>query len=68
MAVAGGTVITRDQIGFARAQSGGSIRFYKQVSPFVNYERIVLNEQAGKHSRGRPFGSTPGRAPKRVRG
>lgn len=61
-------LITKQVIGIALAQAGGSIRIYKQVQPFVDYGDLVLNLETGKHQRGRPFGSTPGRARRRVRG
>ena len=55
-------------IGIALTQTGGRIRFYKQVAPFVQYGDLILSDFAGNHKRGRPFGSKPGRARKRVRG
>lgn len=55
-------------IGLALAQTGGRIRIYKQVQPFVAYGTLTLNSEAGNHKRGRPFLSKPGRARKRIRG
>ncbi len=62
------TLQTREVIGLALAQQGGSVRVYQQVQPFVEYGDLTLSEAAGNHKRGRPFGSTPGRARKRIRG
>lgn len=62
------TLVTRRVIGIPTAQTLGSIRVYKQVQPFVDYGDLVLQSKVGKHKRGRPFGSTPGRAPKRILG
>ena len=59
---------TQEVIGIALAQVGGDIRVYSRISPFVPYSDIVLNGTVGEHKRGRPFGSPPGRAKKRVRG
>ncbi len=55
-------------IGIGYLQSGGAMRFYQPVGPFVPYGSLFLAERAARHSRGRPFGSTPGRARKRIRG
>lgn len=63
-----GTLTTREVIGLGLAQAGGFIRVYRQVSPFVSYGDLQLGELVGKHKRGRPFGSSPGRARKRIRG
>lgn len=59
---------TKEVIGIALAQEGGAIRVYRQVQPFVAYGDLALLQRAGNHKRGRPFGSTPGRARRRVRG
>lgn len=59
---------TREVIGLGLAQAGGFVRVYRQVQPFVDYGDLDLNAVVGKHKRGRPFGSTPGRARRRVRG
>lgn len=59
---------TKEIIGIPTAQSGGFIRVYRQVQPFVDYGDLTLNGIVGKHKRGRPFGSTPGRARARIRG
>lgn len=59
---------TKQVIGIPTAQTGGAIRIYKQVQPFVDYGDLTLNDVVGKHQRGRPFGSTPGRAKRRIRG
>ena len=66
--VSANTLKTKEVIGIALAQTGGAIRIYKQVQPFVKYGDLSLNETAGNHKRGRPFGSTPGRARRRIRG
>lgn len=62
------TLDTIEVIGLGLAQQGGSIRVYKQVQPFVDYGDLVLSDVTAKHKRGRPFGSSPGRAKKRIRG
>jgi hypothetical protein len=62
------TLVSKEVIGIPTAQAGGFIRVYKQVQPFVDYGDITLNGEVGKHKRGRPFGSTPGRARRRIRG
>jgi hypothetical protein len=62
------TLVTREVIGLALAQAGGFIRVYQEVQPFVGYGDLVLNLIVGNHKKGRPFGSTPGRARRRVRG
>lgn len=59
---------TLEVIGIALAQQGGFIKLYKQVQPFVQYGDLILQGRAGNHKRGRPFGSPPGRAKKRIRG
>lgn len=67
-ATSGSTLVSYEVIGLALAQVGGRIRVYKQVAPFVGYGALSLNDTAGQHKRGRPFGSKPGRARKRIRG
>jgi hypothetical protein len=62
------TMTTKQVIGLALVQTGGAIKFYKPVQPFVDYGDLTLNQVVGNHKRGRPFGSTPGRAKKRIRG
>jgi hypothetical protein len=62
------TMDTQQVIGLALEQTGGSMRIYKQIQPFIDYGDISLNGNVGNHKRGRPFGSTPGRARKRIRG
>ncbi len=62
------TLVTKEVIGLALNQLGGFVRLYKQVQPFVDYGDLTLNGEVGKHKRGRPFGSTPGRARKRILG
>lgn len=61
-------LVSKEVIGIALAQEGGFIRLYKQSQPFVDYGDLTLNGEVGKHKRGRPFGSTPGRAKRRIRG
>lgn len=62
------TFVTRRVIGIPTAQSGGTIRVYKIVQPFVDFGDLVLEENVGKHKRGRVPGSSPGRARKRILG
>jgi hypothetical protein len=62
------TLTTKEIIGIPTAQVGGSIRVYKQVQPFVDYGDLSLSLLTGNHKKGRPFGSTPGRARRRIRG
>lgn len=62
------TLMSEEIIGIALAQSGGRIRVYKEIAPFILYGGLGLESTAGNHKRGRPFGSKPGRARKRVRG
>lgn len=68
VARAGDILRTREILGIPTAQVGGAIRVYKQVQPFVDYGDIALSLEAGKHKRGRPFGSVPGRRRREVRG
>lgn len=62
------TMDTREVIGIPTNQIGGAVKIYKQVQPFVDYGDLTLNGTVGNHKRGRPFGSTPGRARRRIRG
>lgn len=62
------TFVTQEVIGLGLAQAGGTLRIYAPISPFVGFANVVLEGQTGKHQRGRPFGSSPGRARKRIRG
>lgn len=62
------TFVTQETIGLALAQTGGSIRVYNPIMPFIQYANLTLAGRTAKHKRGRPFGSSPGRAAKRVRG
>jgi len=55
-------------VGIPTAQVNGNVRVYKQVQPFVDLGDLVLQGQVGKHKRGRPFGSSPGRAKKAILG
>lgn len=61
-------LVTRRVIGIPTAQANGVIRIYKQVQPFVDYGDLVLSAEVGKHKRGRPFGSSPGRRPRQILG
>lgn len=65
---AAGTVLTRQPIGIALAQTGGAIRIYRKIKPFARYRAIEFKDVTGNHQRGLPFGATRGRARKRVRG
>lgn len=65
---AAGTFVTQEVIGLALAQQGGAMRIYAQISPFAAYANITPELSVGKHKRGRPFGFTPGRARRRIRG
>lgn len=62
------TMDTRQVIGIPTAQTNGSMRIYRQVQPFIDYGDLAWNAKVGNHKRGRPFGSTPGRARRRIRG
>lgn len=62
------TLVSREVIGIPTPQTGGAIRVYQAVQPFVDYGDLTLSGTTAKHKRGRPFGSTPGRARRRVRG
>jgi hypothetical protein len=62
------TWTTSEIVGLALAQVGGFLRVYRPISPFCGYNTIEMQLTVGKHQRGRPFGSSPGRARKRVRG
>lgn len=67
-AVAPNILQSQEVIGLALAQAGGSIRVYQKIKPFIPYLTVVLEGEVGKHKRGRPFGFTPGRARRRIRG
>jgi hypothetical protein len=67
-ATAPNILTTQEIIGLALAQAGGSIRVYQKIKPFIPYLTVVLEGEVGKHKRGRPFGFTPGRARRRIRG
>lgn len=62
------TLETYETIGLALPQTGGAIRLYKPVQPFVDYGDLQLADHSAQHKRGRPFGTSPGRAKKRIRG
>lgn len=62
------TLITTRVIGIPTPQTGGSMRVYKQIKPFVNFAELVLGAVVGKHQRGRPTGGSRGRAPDRILG
>lgn len=64
----GNEFVTQQVIGLALAQEGGSLRVYQRVQPFAQFATMTLELETGKHQRGRPFGSTPGRARRRIRG
>lgn len=66
--VAANTFITQEVIGLGLAQAGGFVRVYKPVQPFVPFAAVDLQLLTAKHQRGRPFGSIPGRARRRIRG
>jgi hypothetical protein len=67
-ATAAKTLVTQEVIGLGLEQAGGFVRLYKQVQPFLAYRSIDYELIVGKHKRGRPFGFSPGRARRRVRG
>lgn len=62
------TMVTQEVIGLALSQEGGFIRLYQAIQPFAAFQNLNLLGVVGKHQRGRPFGSTRGRAPNRIRG
>lgn len=62
------TFDTQEVIGLALAQEGGFVRVYAPIQPFIPFIAIDLQLETAKHQRGRPFGSIPGRARKRIRG
>lgn len=62
------TLKTKRVVGIPTAQTNGAIRIYKQVQPFIDFGTLELAGEVGKHKRGRPFGSSPGRLPKRILG
>ena len=65
---AANTFVTQEVIGLALAQTGGVLRLYAPISPFIPFWNMQLDLETGKHQRGRPFGSIPGRQRKRIRG
>lgn len=62
------TLVTERVIGIPTPQTLGSIRLYRIVKPFVDYGDLQLADRVGKHQRGRPYGSSPGRLRDRVLG
>lgn len=62
------TLTTVEVIGLGLAQAGGRIRIYQPIQPFAQFATLEAQLLAGRHKRGRPFGFTPGRARKRIRG
>lgn len=62
------TLVTQRVIGIPTPQVGGTLRAYKIIQPFVDYGDLQLAAEVGNHKRGRPFGSTPGRARRRILG
>lgn len=66
--VAPNTFVSQEIIGLALAQTGGFIRVYQPIAPFIPFSNLTLQDRTARHKRGRPFGSTPGRARNRVRG
>lgn len=65
---AANTFLSQEIIGLALTQVGGVMRVYAPISPFAAYANIFPELTTAKHKRGRPFGFTPGRARKRIRG
>jgi len=61
-------VRTQEVIAFSTSQVGGFVKIYPQLRQFLPYFAIDVELIVGNHKRGRPFGSTRGRAPARVRG
>lgn len=59
---------TQDVIGIPTQQIGGNMRVYNPIPTFLPYGSFQLNGITGEHKRGRPFGTSPGRQRKRVRG
>lgn len=55
-------------VGIPSLQKNGNIKIYQQVQPFIDFGDLVLQAQVGKHKRGRPYGSSPGRRKKQVLG
>lgn len=64
----GGEFNSTKAIAFSTPQVGGAMRVYREVYPFAAYGDLQLEERAGKHQRGRPFGSPRGRIAARIRG
>lgn len=65
---AANTFNTQEVIGLGLAQAGGNVRIYQPVQPFIPFAAVDLQLVTAKHQRGRPFGSIPGRARRRIRG
>lgn len=65
---AANTWVTQEVIGLAVAQSGGFLKVYKKIGNFLKFASLTLDLETAKHQRGRPFGVSPGRAPRRIRG
>lgn len=62
------TLVTSEVIAFALAQTGGFIKLYTPMKPFVAYSDLSLSLETAQHQRGRPLGASRGRAPRRIRG
>lgn len=62
------TMDTYEVIGIPTAQVGGRLRAYAINPVFLSYAALTLELETGKHKRGRPPGSTRGRAPVVIRG
>lgn len=62
------TLVSQRVIGIPTPQTNGSMRVYKQVQPFIDYGDIILQDTVGKHKRGRPIGTSPGRRRKQILG
>jgi hypothetical protein len=62
------TVTTKEVIAFSANQVGGFCKIYQQQKSFAQYVNIDINFLVGNHRRGRPFDTSRGRAPARVRG
>jgi hypothetical protein len=65
--IASDTIRTKEKLAFATDQVGGFVKIYQAVRSFVPYVQIDTELLVGNHKRGRPFGSSRGRAPTRVR-
>jgi hypothetical protein len=58
---------TKEKIAFAVDQIGGFIKVYNGVRLFLPYSALDFDGTVGNHKRGRPFASSRGRAPRRIR-